>query len=145
MADDIFGSIAETPPDREGDEEEEEISEHLASASQAEGSAPNDSDLETLLKRLLPYCDNEDIQRIAPFIMMGRVFPDNFSTKIYLLVCNLAEKHNDDPDFDVWETETIIEGICQMGLEGKTRVEVLIGAGNTKEQAEQESPRVGGF
>ena len=137
---DLFEKLAEVTPDRGGEEEDEKIpEEYLKSASQAEKSSPNDSDLQTLLKRLFPFCDSEDIQKIAPFIMMGRVFPDNFSTKIYLLVCSLVEKHSDDPKFDVWEMETIIEGLCQMGLQGKGRVEALIGAGNTKETAEQES------
>jgi len=141
---DKYADLVTLNPDRSEEIDDTELDQH-ASASQQEGSSPNDSDLESILKRLFPYFDDDDIKKIAPVIMLGRVFPDNFSTKIYLLVCNLAEKHSDDPNFDVWETETIIEGLCQIGLEGKGRVEAVIISGNTKEQAEQESTKTGGF
>lgn len=142
MADE-FESLASIEPDR-GDEDNEEVEiPEVASATQIEKSSPNDSDLQTLMKRLLPFCDNEDIQRIAPFITMGRVFPDNFSTKIYMLVCNYVEKHSDDPTVDVWEIETIYEGLCQMGLKGFARAEVLVGAGNVKKEQVDEIGRSG--
>jgi hypothetical protein len=83
MADDVFTSLASDEPDR-GDEVEEESFDVPISASQAENMSPNDSDLESTLKRLFPFCDSEDIQRVARFIMLGRVFPDNFSTKYIL-------------------------------------------------------------
>jgi hypothetical protein len=144
MAEDFFESLASEEPDREAIVEEDGIKAPI-SAMEAEANSPNDSDLESTLKRLFPNFENEDIKEIAPVIMLGRIFPENFSTKIYLLVCNLAEKHSDDPNFDVWKTETIIEGLCQIGIEGKGRVEAVIVSGNTKEQAEAENNKFGGL
>jgi hypothetical protein len=140
---DVFAKLASDEPDK-GDEVEEEF-EVPISASQAENTSPNDSDLESTLKRLFPFCDIEDIQHIAQFIMLGRVFPDNFSTKVYLIVTDLALKHYNDPKFDVISTMMIIEGLCQIGLEGKGRIEAVIVSGNTREVAEQESNKMGGF
>jgi len=140
---DIYNELVTDEPDREG-ELEDDIPDAPISSTQAENMSPNDSDLESTLKRLFPFCDTEDIQHIAQFIMLGRVFPDNFSTKVYLIVTNLALKHWNDSKFDVISTIMIIEGLCQIGLEGKGRVETVIVSGNSKEVAEQESNKIGG-
>ena len=139
MADDTFAKMVTEEPDRE--ELEEELDLNIRSASQQEESSPNDSDLESTLKRLFPTFDNPEIKQVAQIIMLGRVFPENFSIKVYLLVTSIAMRHYNDPDFDVILTMMTIEGICQVGLEGKGRVEAVIISGNTKEQAEQESSK----
>jgi len=145
MAEDVFKKLETEEPDRGDAQEEVDLSEVSISASQAENLSPNDSDLESTLKRLFPSFDDVDIQRVAQVIMLGRVFPDNFSTKVYLIVSNLAIKHYNDPTFDVISTMMIVEGLCQIGLEGKGRVEAVIVSGNTKEVAEQESNKMGGY
>jgi hypothetical protein len=140
MAEDLFDSLAGGQPDRQEEVDDINIDElGGASASQAESMSPNDSDLESILKKLFPTFDDVDIQRISQVIMLGRVFPDNFSNKVYLIVSALALKHWDDPKFDVILTMMQIEGLCQIGLDGKGRVEAVIVSGNTKEQAEQET------
>jgi hypothetical protein len=140
MAEDLFDSLAGGQPDRQEEVDDINIDElGGASASQAESMSPNDSDLESILKKLFPTFDDVDIQGISQVIMLGRVFPDNFSQKVYLIVSALALKHWDDPKFDVILTMMQIEGLCQIGLDGKGRVEAVIVSGNTKEQAEQET------
>ncbi len=143
MADDLFKALAQDEPDRE-DEIEDEL--HVGiSATQAENTAPNDSALQTTLKMLFPAFTEPEIQSIAQVIMLGRVFPDNFSRKIYLIVMTIAKAHRHDKDFNVILTMMKIEGLAQIGLEGKGRVEAVIVSGNTKEQAEQEAKATGGF
>ncbi len=145
MAEDEFNKLATDEPDR-GDELEEEVDvPSYRSATEAENMSPNDSDLESILKKLFPSFDDEDIQKVSQVIMLGRVFPDNFSNKVYLIVTAIALKHYNDPKFDVILTMMQIEGLCQIGLEGKGRVEAVIVSGNTKEQAEQESNKMGNF
>jgi hypothetical protein len=140
MPEDLFDQLAGGQPDRQEEVDDLNIDElGGASASQAESMSPNDSDLESILKKLFPSFDDLDIQRISQVIMLGRVFPDNFSNKVYLIVSALALKHWNDPKFDVILTMMQIEGLCQIGLDGKGRVEAVIVSGNTKEQAEQES------
>jgi len=140
MPEDLFDQLAGGQPDRQEEVDEINIDDlGGASASQAESMSPNDSDLESILKKLFPSFDDVDIQRISQVIMLGRVFPDNFSNKVYLIVSALALKHWNDPKFDVILTMMQIEGLCQIGLDGKGRVEAVIVSGNTKEQAEQES------
>jgi hypothetical protein len=135
---DKFSSMVTEEPARDEEFDADEIS-NAASASQQESSSPNDSDLESTLKRLFPSFDDPEIKQIAQVIMLGRVFPDNFSTKIYLIVMTLAKSHRHDPKFNVILTMQVIEGLCQIGLDGKGRVEAVIVSGNTKEQAEMES------
>jgi len=138
MPEDLFDQLAGGQPDRQEEVDEINIDDlGGASASQAESMSPNDSDLESILKKLFPSFDDVDIQRISQVIMLGRVFPDNFSNKVYLIVSALALKHWNDPKFDVILTMMQIEGLCQIGLDGKGRVEAVIVSGNTKEQAEQ--------
>lgn len=142
---DEFNKLATDEPDR-GDETDEEVDIPIyRSATEAENTSPNDSDLESILKKLFPNFDDEDIQKVSQVIMLGRVFPDNFSNKVYLIVTAIALKHYNDPKFDVILTMMQIEGLCQIGLEGKGRVEAVIVSGNTKEQAEQESNKMGNF
>ena len=145
MAEDIFTNLAQEEPDRENEIGIDDIDLKEKSASEQEATSPNDSELDTILKRLFPSFDDVDIERISKVIMLGRVFPDNFSTKVYLIVTNLALKHCDDPKFDVISTMMIIEGLAQIGLEGKGRVEAVIVSGKTKEQAEMEQKTVGNF
>lgn len=143
MADDLFKELSQDEPDRE-DELEDEIGIGV-SVTQAENTTPNDSDLQTTLKMLFPTFTEPEIQSIAQVIMLGRVFPDNFSRKIYLIVMTIAKSHRHDTDFNVILTMMKIEGLAQIGLEGKGRVEAVIVSGNTKEQAEQEAKTTGGF
>ena len=143
MADDVFSKLATDEPDRGDEVDEEEIGMPL-SATQSENMSPNDSDLQTTLKMLFPTFIEPEIQSIAQVIMLGRVFPDNFSRKIYLIVCAIAKAHRHDKDFNVILTMMKIEGLAQIGLDGKGRVEAVIVSGNTKEQAEQESNKLGG-
>ena len=143
MADDVFDTLVTEEPDRDDDLDEEVLG-GAVSATQAENESPNDSDLESILKRLFPAFDEPELKSIAQVIMLGRVFPDNFSRKIYLIVCALAKAHRHDKDFNVILTMMKIEGLAQIGLDGKGRVEAVIVSGNTKEQAEMEA-RPGGF
>ena len=144
MADDIFKSLAQEEPDR-GDEIDEEDIGVPISASQAESTSPNDSDLQTTLKMLNPTFSEPELQAIAPVIMQGRIFPDNFSRKVYLMTMASAKMNRHNKDFDVIFTMMKAEGMCQIGLEGKNRVETVIVSGNTKEVAEQESNKMGNF
>jgi hypothetical protein len=142
MAEDIFKNLTTEEPDREDEIDDDVLS--GKSATEAENTSPNDSDLESTLKRLFPSFDEPEIKGIAQVIMLGRVFPDNFSRKIYLIVCAIAKAHRHDKDFNVVLTMMKIEGLAQIGLDGKGRVEAVIVSGNTKEQAEQEA-RPSGF
>lgn len=137
MAEDIFKNLASEEPDRE-DELEEEIPVGM-SASQSEITSPNDSDLESTLKRLNPIFKEPELQDIAPVVMQGRVFPDNFSRKVYLMTIASAKMNRHNKDFNLIFTMMKCEGMCQIGLEGKNRVETVIVSGNTKEQAEAET------
>lgn len=144
MAEDLFNELVKEEPDRSDSVDEEEI-DVRKSASEAETTSPNDSDLESTLKRLNPQFDDVNLQKIAPSIMSGRVFPDNFPTKVYLITTAIAKENRNNPQFNVILTMMQVEGMCQIGLDGKNRVETVIVSGNTKEVAEQESTRMGNF
>jgi hypothetical protein len=142
--DDVFDKLSTEEPAR--DEPEEEVDFSQRSASQQEEGAPNDSDLQTTLKMLNPTFSDPDFQDIAPVIMQGRVFPDNFFTKVHLLTIADAKANRHNKNFNYLFTLMKCEGMCQIGLEGKNRVETVIVSGNTKEVAEQENQnRNGGF
>jgi hypothetical protein len=144
MPDDIFSRMVTEEPDRTEELDNSEVP-NYASASQMENSSPNDSDLESTLKRLFPSFEEEEIKSISQVIMLGRVFPDNFSTKIYVIVVAIAKNHRHDPKFNVILTMQKVEGLCQIGLDGKGRVEAVIVSGNTREQAEMETNKASGF
>lgn len=140
---DVFAELATEEPDRgevESDDEED-LSRVPHSASSQEGMSPNDSDLQTIFKRLNPTFKEEELNDIAPIIMQGRVFPDNFFNKVNLLAIESILKNRHSKNFSYIHTVTKLEGICQIGYMGKNRVEELIASGNTKEQAEAESNR----
>ncbi len=139
MAEDVFKELAQAEPDRGDEIDDADITDVPASASQQEHLSPNDSDLQTTLKMLFPTFTEPEIQGIAQVIMLGRVFPDNFSRKIYLIVCAISKTNRNYKDFNVILTMMKIEGLAQIGLEGKGRVEAVIVSGNTKDQAEQEN------
>lgn len=143
---DVFDELATEEPDRgeeESDESEEDLSLVSRSASAQEGMSPNDSDLQTIFKRLNPTFMEPELNEIAPIIMQGRVFPDNFFNKVNLLGIESILKNRHSKDFSFIHTITKLEGICQIGYMGKNRVEELIASGNTKEQAEAENKGIG--
>jgi hypothetical protein len=125
--------------------EEAVIDDLPKSAAESESLSPNETDLQTTLKMMFPKFEDKEIQSVALAIMMARVFPDNFSTKIYLLVISIAKAHRHDNDFNVIKTMQLIESIAQIGLDGKGRVEAVILQGNARETAEAEANKSGGF
>ena len=127
------------------DEPEEGIDFGQRSASQQEEGSPNDTDFQTTMKVLNPTFTDPDLQDIAPVIMQGRVFPDNFFTKVHLITIADAKTNRHNKNFNYLFTLMKAEGMCQIGLEGKNRVETVIVSGNTKEVAEQENQAKGGF
>jgi len=144
MAEDLFNKLAQEEPDRENELDEDDIRGVSISSEQAENLTPNDSDLQTTLKMLNPKFSEPELQDIAPIIMQGRIFPDNFFSKVHLMAIASAKANRHNKKFNYIFTLMKIEGMCQIGLEGKDRVETVIVSGNTKEVAEQESNKMGG-
>jgi hypothetical protein len=142
MEEDLFKSLAQEEPDKEIDEEDEDISNVPASSLEREATSSNDSDLQTTLKMLNPTFQDVEMQDIAPVIMEGRVFPDNFFNKVNLLTIESIKANRHNKNFSHIFTMMKWEGMCQIGYMGKNRVETVIVSGNaTKEQAEQENTR----
>ena len=125
--------------------EEAEIDTLPKSATESESLSPNETDLQTTLKMMFPKFEDKEIQDVAPAIMMSRVFPDNFSTKIYLLTTSIAKAHRHDAKFNIIKTMMLIEAIAQIALDGKSRVDVVILQGNARETAEAKANNGGGF
>jgi len=151
---DLFDAMATEDGDLGEEIDEEELGTHHISASQAESSAPNDSDLQTTLKMMFPTFSNKEINSVALAIMMSRVFPDNFSTKIYLMVCSIVRQHEiynqskpveDRGQINVIQIMMQIEALCSIGLDGKGRVEAVILHGSSRETAEMETEKRVGF
>lgn len=140
MAEDIYKSLAVDEPDLG----EDEVINTPKSAAEAENLSPNESDLQVTLKMMFPSFDDKEIEDIALSIMMSRVFPENFSTKIYLLTVAIARAHRHER-IDIIKTMMKIESIAQIGLDGKGRVEAVILQGNAREAAEAEANKTGGF
>jgi hypothetical protein len=88
---------------------------------------------------LNPTFEEPELQAVAPIIMQGRVFPDNFFTKVHLMTIASAKLNRHNKDFNYIFTMMKCEGMCQIGFEGKNRVETVIVSGNSKEVAEQEA------
>jgi hypothetical protein len=76
--------------------------------------------------------------------MQGRIFPDNFFTKVHLMAIASAKVNRHNKDYNYIFSMMKCEGMCQIGFEGKNRVETVIVSGNTKEVAEQENTNRGG-
>lgn len=140
---DFFQELVSENPDRENELDEEELEGLPASSYQADNIQSRDTDLQATLKTLFPSFDDSEIQSIARIIMLGRIFPETFESNVYLITTSLARSHRHAPKFNVILTRQIIEGLFQIGLEGKGRVEAVIISGNTKEVAEQEMGRGG--
>lgn len=143
MAKDDYNNLVSENPDRDDEISEEEIENAPASSYQQENLSSKDSDLLITLKMLFPTFTDPEIQNISQVIMLGRVFPETFNLKVQNIVVALALTHWNDPKFNVIFTIMTIEGLCQIGLQGKGRVEAVIVSGNTKEVAEQDARGMG--
>lgn len=144
LDDDIYGKLAteEEPLDMEevGEEERQTLGE-------AELSGGRDSDLVSIIKRLLPSFTDTDIDEIditARALMVSRISPDMFIEQMYLTVVAIIERHardgieNDKKPIDVMLVINIVYAICSMALEGKVRVELVELAGSAKDNEELE-------
>jgi len=134
---DRFDELSSEDPDREDEVNEEELDGIPASSYQSDSMTAKDSDLQSTLKTLFPSFEDSELSSIAQIVMLGRGFPETFESNVYLITTTLARSHRHDPKFNVILTRQIIEGLFQIGLEGKGRVEAVIVSGNTKEIAEQ--------
>jgi hypothetical protein len=110
------------------------------SASETEGTSPNDSDLQTTYKALLPKLtlsgkDVSDINNLLQWFMVSRIFPDTYLNKKFNTVWSIFERH---PEIDIWDIENYVDSAMSIGYMGKARVEIVIVQGRAGSPEESE-------
>ena len=128
MADDEYLDIDEEP-----DRSEEVGSAPTAinfgqSAAETEGTSPNDSDLQTTYKALLPKLtldkkDVSDIDNLLQWFMRSRIFPDTYLNKKFLTVMSLKRRH---PEIPIMDLENYVDSAMSLGYMGKARLEIVV-------------------
>ena len=123
MADDEYLDIDEEP-----DRSEEVGTAPTAinfgqSATETEGTSPNDSDLQTTYKALLPKLKQADINELMQLFMVSRIFPDTYLNKKFLTVMSLKRRH---PEIPIMDLENYVDSAMSIGYMGKARVEIVI-------------------
>ena len=123
MADDEYLDIDEEP-----DRSEEVGTAPTAinfgqSATETEGTSPNDSDLQTTYKALLPKLKQADINELMQLFMVSRIFPDTYLNKKFLTVMSLKRRH---PEIPIMDLENYVDSAMSIGYMGKARVEIVV-------------------
>jgi len=127
-------------PDRGDEIAEAKIDFSVKSASETEGTSPNDSDLQTTYKALLPKLtltnqDVSDINNLLQWFMVSRIFPDTYLNKKFLTVWSIFERH---PDIDIMDIENYVDSAMSIGYMGKARVEIVIVQGRSGQPEESQ-------
>ena len=123
MADDEYLDIDEEP-----DRSEEVGTAPTAinfgqSAAETEGTSPNDSDLQTTYKALLPKLKQTDINELMQLLMVSRIFPDTYLNKKFLTVMSLKRRH---PEIPIMDLENYVDSAMSIGYMGKARLEIVV-------------------
>jgi hypothetical protein len=123
MADDEYLDIDEEP-----DRSEEVGTAPTAinfgqSAAETEGTSPNDSDLQTTYKALLPKLKQADINELMQLFMVSRIFPDTYLNKKFLTVMSLKRRH---PEIPIMDLENYVDSAMSIGYMGKARLEIVV-------------------
>lgn len=123
MADDEYLDIDEEP-----DRSEEVGTAPTAinfgqSATETEGTSPNDSDLQTTYKALLPKLKQADINELMQLFMVSRIFPDTYLNKKFLTVMSLKRRH---PEIPIMDLENYVDSAMSIGYMGKARLEIVV-------------------
>jgi len=129
-----------TVDDVEVSEEPERDVESGASSnlSEAEESAKNVSDIQTVLGYLHHQYKDKKLNSILQSAASARTYPDNVIDKNYLIVHTMAMDKDPFQPFDVMELVSVVQDGVSRGIEGRQRVEDLevAGVSNDKELEE---------
>ena len=93
------------------------------SAAETEGTSPNDSDLQTTYKALLPKLKQTDINELMQLFMVSRIFPDTYLNKKFLTVMSLKRRH---PEIPIMDLENYVDSAMSIGYMGKARLEIVV-------------------
>ena len=106
--------------------------------SEAEESAKNISDIQTVLGYLHHQYKDKKLNSILQSAASARTYPDNVIDKNYLIVHTMAMDKDPFQSFDVMELVSVVQDGVSRGIEGRQRVEDLevAGVSNDKELEE---------
>jgi hypothetical protein len=131
---DTFEKLDEEP-DRADEVGEVKIDFGTKSASETEGTSPNDTDLQTTYKALLPKFKEPDIDEIMQKFMVSRIFPDTYLNKKFLTVMSIKRRH---PKIPIMDIENYVDSAMSIGYMGKARVEIVVVQGRAGQPEENE-------
>ncbi len=123
MADDEYLDIDEEPDRSEEVGNAPTVINFGQSAAETEGTSPNDSDLQTTYKALLPKLKQTDINELMQLFMVSRIFPDTYLNKKFLTVMSLKRRH---PEIPIMDLENYVDSAMSIGYMGKARLEIVV-------------------
>ena len=123
MADDEYLDIDEEPDRSEEVGNAPTAINFGQSAAETEGTSPNDSDLQTTYKALLPKLKQTDINELMQLLMVSRIFPDTYLNKKFLTVMSLKRRH---PEIPIMDLENYVDSAMSIGYMGKARLEIVV-------------------
>jgi hypothetical protein len=123
MADDEYLDIDEEPDRSEEVGNAPTAINFGQSAAETEGTSPNDSDLQTTYKALLPKLKQPDINELMQLFMVSRIFPDTYLNKKFLTVMSLKRRH---PEIPIMDLENYVDSAMSIGYMGKARLEIVV-------------------
>ena len=123
MADDEYLDIDEEPDRSEEVGNAPTAINFGQSAAETEGTSPNDSDLQTTYKALLPKLKQTDINELMQLFIVSRIFPDTYLNKKFLTVMSLKRRH---PEIPIMDLENYVDSAMSIGYMGKARLEIVV-------------------
>lgn len=87
------------------------------------------TDKQAIMNALRPRYKDPELNEILQSAMSGRIFPDNFTDKMFLLAASYIEKHIYDLGFDPMYALSKIQDGLSIGFEGRHIADLLELAG----------------
>jgi hypothetical protein len=126
-----YEDLVEEEPEREIDFGDVEAPKSL---TEAEEETVHRTDIQAILRQLIPKLPNKRMNDLLQPALVSRVFPDNYTDKHFLLSAALIEEQSPDEDVDVVGIISIVQDILSKAYEGRHIADLLELAGAAQEE-----------
>ena len=104
------------------------------SFSEEEEETVQKTDIQAILRELVPKLPNKRMRDLLQPALVSRVFPDNYTDKHFLLSAALIEEHEPEDDVDVIGIISITQDVLSKAYEGRHIIDLLELAGVAHEE-----------
>lgn len=130
-----YEDLVSEQPERDFPNEPPSLDSLAVSASEAEPEEDlsHKTDIQTILANLTPKFATKRMNDLLQPVMVSRIFPDNYTDKMFLISASIIEESEDFPD--VIGIISNVQDACSIGFEGRGIVDRLEIAGVVHEES----------